>query len=295
MENFSLLLKVVSDSYFQKWDSELIIYRTQRLGGGCISNAFQLATNKGFLFLKWNSSGAATLFVTEAESLLELKATNNQYIQFPEPLLWREIDENPGFLLTTYLEQGSCGNDDEKLALGLAQLHRNSSVNFGFKTGNYCGATLQNNAFKTDWTTFYIENRIQFIVGLIREKRDWSAVDDVLTDQFLKRLPGLLCHSVKPSLIHGDLWLGNCMFCKKAPALIDPCVSYSDREMEWAMMLLFGGFSNNVFEVYQAEYPFEHGWKERLPVYQLYPILNHYYLFGGYYKEQALAIMKQYR
>ncbi len=50
------------------------------------------------------------------------------------------------------------------------------------------------------------------------------------------------------------------------------------------MTYLFGGFETPFYEAYEAEWPLAKGRAERLPVYQLYHLLNHLNLFGsGYY------------
>ena len=281
-------------AYFEKFNERLTIDSSRSIGGGCISNTLKIETNCGSLFLKWNSSGPNDLFLREAESLAEFQKSRNEFIVFPEPLLAKPIDQIPGYLLTTYLEPGRSGNDDEKLGRGLAQLHQLTNANYGFAHNNYCGATLQDNKFKSDWITFYVENRFGHLLQLIRKDRGWNNNDEKIAELFLKKVPDLLPNDSRPSLIHGDLWSGNYMYTTKAPALIDPCVSYCDREFELGMMTMFGGFSQTVFQAYNEYYPLPDDWRSRNLIYQLYHVLNHYYLFGGYYKNQALEIMKQY-
>jgi fructosamine-3-kinase len=82
------------------------------------------------------------------------------------------------------------------------------------------------------------------------------------------------------------------MYTANGPALIDPACYYADREMELGMMQLFGGFSPAVWKAYQEEYPLPEGWQKRIPLYQLYHILNHHLLFGGSYGRQALEVAK---
>jgi len=77
-------------------------------------------------------------------------------------------------------------------------------------------------------------------------------------------------------------------------ALIDPACYYADREMELGMMKLFGGFSSEVWNAYQQEFPLPEGWQERNRLYQLYHVLNHYLLFGVSYKQHALEIAEEY-
>ena len=90
------------------------------------------------------------------------------------------------------------------------------------------------------------------------------------------------------------MWSGNYMMTQSGPALIDPSSYYADREMEFGIITMFGGFSNRFYAAYNEVNPLESDWKERNGLYQLYHILNHYYLFGGSYKMQALRIAQHY-
>jgi fructosamine-3-kinase len=84
------------------------------------------------------------------------------------------------------------------------------------------------------------------------------------------------------------------MNTSNGPALIDPASYYADREMEMGIMTLFGGFSQRFFSAYNEVHPLPPEWRERNRLYQLYHVLNHYYLFGGGYRNQALQIAKSY-
>ena len=65
--------------------------------------------------------------------------------------------------------------------------------------------------------------------------------------------------------------------------VIDPAVYGGHREMDLAMMRLFGGFSERVFAAYDEAYPLSPGAKDRVTLYQLYPLLVHVNHFGGSY------------
>ena len=288
------VLYQITTTYKQEYGIPLQIRNTRILSGGCISNALKLETNEGQMFLKWNSGGPEDMFIKEAESLNEFHKYKNDFIVFPKPILVKSIDQLPGYLLTNYLEPGHTDHDDEHLGYGLAQLHQQTNEQYGFSQNNYCGATLQNNTFQADWGTFYIENRVGYLINQIRKSGGWDYEDERLSDRFLKRVPELIAYPNQPALIHGDLWSGNYMYTTKAPALIDPCACYCDREFEMGMMTMFGGFSQTVYAAYNEVYPLLHDWRERNLIYQLYHVLNHYFLFGGYYKKQALDIMKHY-
>jgi len=49
------------------------------------------------------------------------------------------------------------------------------------------------------------------------------------------------------------------------------------------MMALFGGFSDDCWSTYDAEYPLASGWRERVPLHQLAPLAVHAIKFGGAY------------
>ena len=91
-----------------------------------------------------------------------------------------------------------------------------------------------------------------------------------------------------PSRLHGDLWGGNLHVAPDGdPVLIDPAVYGGHREVDLAMMRLFGGFGSTVFESYTNAFPLTEGWKERVLLYQLYPLMVHLNLFGGHYGDQV--------
>ena len=67
------------------------------------------------------------------------------------------------------------------------------------------------------------------------------------------------------------------------PVLIDPAVYYGHREMDLAFSRLFGGFESPFYESYETVFPLEPGFEDRIPVYNLYPLLVHLLLFGKSY------------
>jgi len=265
------------------------------VGGGCINHALLLTCNTGNFFLKWNSSSPGDMFLKEAAGLQEMYSVDNPYLLVPHVIWAKEADELPGLLLMEYLQPsvGSPG-DDEKLGRGLAVLHRKTAAKYGFYHDNYCGATVQDNEWSSSWTAFFGKQRIGHLVKLIASTRGLSSSDIALYEKLTDRLPGILSHTTRPSLIHGDLWSGNYMYTARGPALIDPAAYYADREMELSIMAMFGGFSSRVWSAYQEMFPLPDGWKERNRLYQICHFLNHYYLFGGSYLAGANRIAKDF-
>jgi fructosamine-3-kinase len=65
--------------------------------------------------------------------------------------------------------------------------------------------------------------------------------------------------------------------------LIDPAAYGGHREIDLAMMRLFGGFGERVFAAYNDAWPLAPGAGDRVSLYQLYPLMVHVNLFGGSY------------
>ena len=103
-------------------------------------------------------------------------------------------------------------------------------------------------------------------------------------DSVCERIDALCGPPESPSRLHGDLWGGNAIVSSDgAPVLIDPAVYGGHREIDLAMMGLFGGFSGRVFDAYAEVFPLADGSEQRVPLYQLYPLLAHVCLFGSSY------------
>jgi fructosamine-3-kinase len=118
------------------------------------------------------------------------------------------------------------------------------------------------------------------------------AVDGGLASSEMKRgfarlflaLETLVGPAEPPARLHGDLWGGNLMCdAAGAPCLIDPAVYGGHREIDLAMMRLFGGFGSRVFSAYDQAWPLAEGHQQRVDLYQLYPLMVHVNLFGGGY------------
>ncbi len=72
--------------------------------------------------------------------------------------------------------------------------------------------------------------------------------------------------------------------------LIDPAAHGGHRETDLAMLALFGcPLLDAVLEGYQDVAPLASGWRARVGVHQLFPLLVHAVLFGRGYAGQALA------
>ena len=93
-------------------------------------------------------------------------------------------------------------------------------------------------------------------------------------------------------LIHGDLWSGNYIIDPQDNAyLIDPSISFSNREMDIAMMQLFGNYPQVVYKAYNEHLPLNDGWEDRIKYFQLYYLLVHLNIFGSGYLNSVQSIL----
>jgi len=165
-----------------------------------------------------------------------------------------------------------------------AALHRTGAPGFGLDHDNFIGRLPQSNRPAPDWGTFYRRERLE---PQHRRARDAGVAPASLgrqLDRLYARLDALVGPPEPPARLHGDLWGGNLMGDDRgAPCLIDPAVYGGHREIDLAMMRLFGGFGPRVFAAYAESYPLAAGHEERIALYQLYPLLVHVNLFGGSY------------
>ena len=93
-----------------------------------------------------------------------------------------------------------------------------------------------------------------------------------------------------PARIHGDCWSGNVLWSEGRGWLIDPAAHGGHRETDLAMLALFGApYLDRIIAAYQEVTPLAAGWRARVPLHQLHPLLVHVCLFGGSYRQSALA------
>lgn len=271
------------------------------LAGGSVNRAYLMRLASGVAFCKWNDSVPADMFRQEAAGLVALKSAGTSLILPRAIALWPDSGTpdpvGPALLVLEYLEPDAdepTAETWESLGRGLAALHRAPEDRFGWSQPNYCGLTSQENEWTDDWPGFFAAKRIGTLVERLADKGALSPTELKTYSALLDKLPALLAHSPRPSLIHGDLWSGNFLASNLGPALVDPAVYCADREAEWAMMLLFGGFPERVLDAYQESWPLPLEWRERMPLYQLYHVLNHQLLFGGSYGGQAIRIARKF-
>lgn len=274
--------------------------RVQGLGGGCIADAAVAEFADGSRVFVKRAAGHPDMFECEASGLRALAAADA--IRVPkvlavaaDALVLEMIDSAPrktGFF--------------EDFGRRFAALHRHRGKACGFPHDNFIGATPQPNqpldapwdeAAPDDgsgWVRFFLERRLRFQAQLAARRGGGDL--GRLLDRAEHRITDLLGSAPEaPVILHGDLWGGNYIVDDAGEAcLIDPAVYYGHREADLAMTRLFGGFDSRFYSAYEEAAPLAPGHAERLPIYQLYHVLNHFNLFGGGYGAQSRRILRRY-
>ena len=262
---------------------------TRKLQGSGINATTLLSDDDQSYFVKHNDPSYLEMFRAEALGLHEIASTLTVCVA--KPVCWGTTDET-SYLVLNYLELSErTETQDIELGRTLAALHERHSPYFGWCRDNTVGTTPQINNPHADWAIFFRDRRLLFQLQLASDNGYHGRLQD-LGHRVAEGIPELLKgYSPTPSLLHGDLWAGNCATYGKRPILFDPAVYYGDREADLAMTELFGGFSPAFYAAYKDAAPLEPGYPVRKTLYNLYHVLNHLNLAGGGYLGQAERMM----
>ncbi|MEE4659701.1 MAG: fructosamine kinase family protein [Halieaceae bacterium] len=251
-----------------------------------------------FEFLQWTdgtpafrkslASGSTSAFAAEAHGLAALAATDTV-------LTPRILHVDASEIVTERIEEGVPDKASwRQLGEQLGALHKLPQPCFGFDADTYCGATLQPNPRMKDGHAFFARHRLHYLADIALQSNLLASGEYDSVERLCSRLPSLIPDH-GPALLHGDLWRGNLLFDKDGrPLVIDPACYWGWPEADLAMCALFGGFPPTFFESWENSFQPEPGWRERLPVYQLYHLLNHLTLFGSSYRASVTAILRQF-
>jgi fructosamine-3-kinase len=256
----------------------------RRVGGGDINEAFHVVLADGReAFVKTRAQAIPGEYEAEAAGLAWLAEPG--LLRTPAVL---EIDRE--YLALEWIEPGSLSSAGaEELGRGLAGTHRAGAEDFGAPpalrgSDTGFGSLRLPNGPAADWPSFYAEQRLAPLLAMARERDAISASAGRAVESVCERIGGLCGPPEPPSRLHGDLWSGNVMADRAGRAwLIDPSAYGGHREVDLAMLRLFGAPSGRIFEAYEEVWPLAEGWGERVALYQLAPLLVHAVLFGGSY------------
>ncbi|HYZ97327.1 MAG TPA: fructosamine kinase family protein [Acidimicrobiales bacterium] len=260
-------------------------------GGGCISDAAGVDLADGRrVFAKSASRLPDGLLDVEADGLSWLGAVEGVLV----PAVLAVTGE---VLVLEWIEPGlPRPTTDESLGRRLARLHRAGADGFGWHRDGFIGALPQRNAPADDWPSFWFTRRIEPLARAALDRGHIAPRSAVLVERLGSRLGERLAGPPEPpARLHGDLWSGNVHVDREGePWLIDPAPYGGHREADLAMLHLFGAPSPRCVAAYQEDHPLADGWRERLRLWQLEPLLTHAVMFGGGYGASALAVLERF-
>ena len=262
------------------------------VGGGDINQAFHVVLADGReAFVKTRPDAPPGEYEAEAAGLSWLGEPGA--LRVPEVL---EVGED--YLAIEWVPRGGLGrHGEEELGRGLAAVHDAGSPMFGLQAEHPArfGSLGLPNDPTGDWASFYAERRLRPLARQAAGTGALSAAGVQAVDRVCERMAGLVGETEPPARLHGDLWAGNVMGDAEGhPWLIDPSAFGGHRVVDLAMLRLFGGPSERMFGAYEDAHPLAGGWRERVELYQLSPLLVHALLFGGSYRQAAERVAFHY-
>ena len=251
------------------------------VAGGDVSDAFDTTLGDGRrVFVKTHANPPADFFPTEAAGLEWLREADA--LAIPEVLA---SGDDPAFLVLEWIDEGPSGPQTESdFGRSLASLHRAGAPSFGREDRRTTGSRGLPNEPCDTWVEFFATQRLIPLARLARDEGALEASTVRAVDRVVDRLDDLGGDPEPPARLHGDLWAGNRLVDVDGRSwLIDPAAHGGHREFDLAMMRLFGGYEDACFAEYAAAFPLSEGWRDRVPLHQLAPLVVHAIKFGGSY------------
>jgi fructosamine-3-kinase len=172
----------------------------------------------------------------------------------------------------------------------LARLHMAGARRFGAPWQGFIASLPLPNAEADSWPSWYAQSRLLPYCRLARDAGTLGSADVALIESVAGRLTGIAGPAESPARIHGDCWSGNVLWSGGRGFLIDPAAHGGHRESDLAMLALFGApYLDRIIAAYEEVAPLAEGWRSRVPLHQLHPLLVHVCLFGSGYRDSALA------
>jgi fructosamine-3-kinase len=252
-----------------------------------------LADGRGIFVKAAPGAGAPGAFAAEANGLRWLAQAG----AVPVPAV---LGADESMLVIELLPPGSpTPGAARELGAALARLHAAGAAGFGAPWPGYIASlpldnTPLGNAAEPDWGSWYAQRRL---VPYLRRALDVGALSASAAhpvEAVIGRIGELAGPPEPPSRTHGDLWSGNVLWPGGRPALIDPAAHGGHRETDLAMLALFGApHLDEILRAYDETVPLADGWRCRVPLHQLHPLLVHACLFGAAYAPQVTAAARQ--
>lgn len=261
------------------------VIATTPVAGGDVCNAARVRTSDGRnAFVKTRPHAPADFFAVEAAGLRWLAAAAGG-ARVPEVLA-----QSDDCLVLSWVEPGRPSVDIvEGFARGLAVTHAAGAPAFGAGRAGYIGVAPLNNMPGDTWPDFFADRRLLPYLKAARDRGAIELEDSAAVAKVVDAIEVLAGPPEPPSRIHGDLWSGNVVWSADGHGvLVDPAAHGGHRETDLAMLTLFGApHLARLIDAYDEANPLSDGWRDRVPLHQLHPLLVHAAVFGGSYGARA--------
>ena len=183
----------------------------------------------------------------------------------------------------------------ERLGRQLAAQHTATAEQFGAPWPGFAGRVRLRNDSATGWAEFFAATRLLPLIAAARDGGALDAAGASTLERVAHRLADLAGPPEPPARLHGDLWSGNLLWTSDRVWLIDPAAYGGHRETDLAMLDLFGApYLDRIIAAYDEASPLAAGWRERVGLHQLHPLLAHAVMFGAGYGDRAAALARRY-
>ncbi len=181
----------------------------------------------------------------------------------------------------------------ERFGAQLARTHRAGAPGWGRDDGDgFIGPLPLGNGPFVSLADLWWEGRVRPYLAQARQLGLLEAADERAVEALAERVR--MPRGGSPSRLHGDLWSGNVVWTQGGAVLVDAAAAHGGhREADLAMLALFGlPHLDRVLAGYDEQWPLEQGWRERVALWQLHPLLVHVVLFGGAYLAATRAAVR---
>ena len=262
---------------------DLEVFHCEKITNSVSGQTYKVKTSQGHFFIKIAES---SLLQSELHGLTTIAESSK--VRIPQVFGITPVQSGYSALILEYIQSSTPvlnNATQNKIAEILIELHNTKGEQFGLDRDNHIGALKQVNTPKDSWSQFFISSRLEYMWDQALGEKSIPPEWTIHFSNYLNKLSDHLdTIRVTPTLLHGDLWSGNMLFDEQHnPVLIDLAIYYGHGEVDLAMMDLFGGFGNQVFDAYHSSSEVHEGFGFRKQAYQLYYLLVHVRLFGSAY------------
>jgi fructosamine-3-kinase len=229
------------------------------------------------------AAGAPAGFEAEARGLRWLGEAGA--VPVPEVAGWDEA----ALVISWLPEEAPSRQAAERFGRDLARLHAAGAEAYGAPWRGFIAGLPLGNDPGDSWPEWYAAERLLPFARRARDAGSLTPADVRLVETVAARAGDLAGPAEAPSRIHGDCWSGNVLWSGGRGWLIDPAAHGGHRETDLAMLALFGApFLARIIACYEEVTPLAAGWRGRVPLHQLHPLLVHVCLFGEAYRTATL-------